>query len=300
MERLRKLIENRDKGINFDVATERLISTIQSFSKEETEIVLTTVGIIPELFDKDSTEEKLYSKASDAVLAKALTYLGFETALFKTRGDSADVFAKSKIWGYSLIADAKSFRLSRTAKNQKDFKIKALNDWKNEARADYAILVTPYYQYPTKQSQIYRQALDCNVCLFSWETLFFLLKNDICENSELTLAPLWNYSNLRASECLHKDSKKNFLKLFVAFITETLKIHDFKWKESLEENRSVALACGMREIRDLREEISRIKKLSYQEVVEKLIDAIGYESRISTIRSVLEKIDRMMGKAAND
>ena len=276
MERLRKLIENRDKGINFDVATERLISTIQSFSKEETEIVLTTVGIIPELFDKDSTEEKLYSKASDAVLAKALTYLGFETALFKTRGDSADVFAKSKIWGYSLIADAKSFRLSRTAKNQKDFK------------------------YPTKQSQIYRQALDCNVCLFSWETLFFLLKNDICENSELTLAPLWNYSNLRASECLHKDSKKNFLKLFIAFITETLKIHDFKWKESLEENRSVALACGMREIRDLREEISRIKKLSYQEVVEKLIDAIGYESRISTIRSVLEKIDRMMGKAAND
>ena len=228
MERLKNLIENRNKSLGFDSASERLNATIQSFNREETIAVLTTVGIIPELFGKDSTEEKLYSKATDAVLAKALTYLGFETTLFKKRGDSADVSAKSTNWGYSLIADAKSFRLSRTAKNQKDFKIKAFHDWKNEARADYSLLVSPHYQYPARESQIYRQALDSNICLFSWEMLLFLLENEVCENSKVNLSPLWTYSSLRANKCLHKEAKSNFLGLFVSFMSETLGLSEHK------------------------------------------------------------------------
>ena len=54
------------------------------------------------------TEEKLFSKAY--------------------------VIAESKFHCYTLIADAKSFGLSRTAKNQKDFKVTALSNWREGGR----------------------------------------------------------------------------------------------------------------------------------------------------------------------
>lgn len=82
------------------------------------------------------------------------------------RGDAADVFAESSIYGYTLVADAKAFRMSRTAKNQKDFKVNALSGWRNDS--DFAVLCAPIFQYPKKKSQIYHQALTNNVCLLGW------------------------------------------------------------------------------------------------------------------------------------
>jgi type II restriction enzyme len=98
--------------------------------------------------------------------------------------------AKSKFHGYSLVGDAKSFRLSRTAKNQKDFKVKSMADWKGDN--DYSVLVCPYYQYPKSKSQIYGQALNDNITLFSWEYLAILLENNICEDEEINISNLWN------------------------------------------------------------------------------------------------------------
>jgi hypothetical protein len=43
----------------------------------------------------------------------------------------------------SAIADAKAFRLSRTAKNQKDFKIQAMDSWKRGK--PFAMVVCPIY-----------------------------------------------------------------------------------------------------------------------------------------------------------
>ena len=67
-------------------------------------------------------KEKLFSKASDAVLSRAFREIGLKSTVLKERGDSADVLAESLFHGYTLVADAKAFRMSRTAKNQKDFK----------------------------------------------------------------------------------------------------------------------------------------------------------------------------------
>ena len=51
-----------------------------------------------------------------------------KSLVLSERGDADDVedFAKQ----YSFVADAKAFRLSRTAKNQKYFKIQAMDNWK--------------------------------------------------------------------------------------------------------------------------------------------------------------------------
>jgi len=100
--------------------------------------------------------------------------------------------AKSQFHNYSLVGDAKSFRLSRTAKNQKDFKIKSMVDWKGDN--NYSILICPYYQYPKSKSQIYGQALDDNIALFSWEYFSILLENNICESEQINISNLWNIS----------------------------------------------------------------------------------------------------------
>lgn len=82
-------------------------------------------GSIPEQYGHDTSEEKLYSKYTDALLAAAYRYIGLTSVVLDERADAADVEAVGA--GYSLVADAKVFRLSRTAKNQKDFKIDAMH-----------------------------------------------------------------------------------------------------------------------------------------------------------------------------
>ncbi len=130
----------------------------------------------------------MYSKYTDLLLEVSFRQLGLESSALQSRGDSADVTARSD--KFSFAADAKSFRLSRTARNQKDFKIEAMNRWKGDT--DYAMLVCPLYQYPSRSSQIYYQAVRSNVCLFSYSHIAVLL-----QLSE-------NLGNIVASNVLHQ------------------------------------------------------------------------------------------------
>ncbi len=154
----------------FKQAAEQLRVFIDEMEIADFKFVVKQIGTIPEIIDHDSTEEKLYSKASDIVLARCFRELGMASRALDERGDSADIIAESRSgYNYSLVADAKCFRLSRTAKNQKDFKVSNLSDWRG-AENEYAVLVAPYFQYPQSKSQIYSKALENNVCLFSWES----------------------------------------------------------------------------------------------------------------------------------
>ena len=71
-----------------------------------------------------------------------------KSLVLSERGDADDVedFAKQ----YSFVADAKAFRLSRTAKNQKYFKIQAMDNWKKGK--PHAMVVCPIYQLPNRSS----------------------------------------------------------------------------------------------------------------------------------------------------
>ena len=141
-------------------------------------------GIIPEQYAHDSSEEKLWAKYCDILLNKSFNLMDIRSEVIRVRGDSADIRGVTS--AYSIVADAKAFRLSRTAKNQKDFKISALDDWR---RGDtYACLVAPLYQYPVQRSQIYEQAESRNVTLLSYIHLRFLLDKTLPESLET----LWN------------------------------------------------------------------------------------------------------------
>src|SRR5690606_29306310 len=67
-------------------------------------------GSIPESYNHDSSEEKLYSKYTDCLLSLTYQALGLKSLVIKERADVADVEAFGE--GYSFVADAKAFRRS--------------------------------------------------------------------------------------------------------------------------------------------------------------------------------------------
>ncbi len=130
---------------DFKESTEKIRKYIDNISDKDFKEIVKQIGTIPENIEHDSTEEKLYSKASDIVLARCFRLLGLASRALEERADSADILAESiSGYNYSLVADAKCFRLSRTAKNQKDFKVSNLSDWRGSEN-EYAVLVAPYF-----------------------------------------------------------------------------------------------------------------------------------------------------------
>ncbi len=140
---------------------------------------------------------KALTKYCDILLCQTFNMLGIRSEVIRVRGDSADVLGITS--SYSIVADAKAFRLSRTAKNQKDFKIAALDDWRKEKT--HACLVAPLYQYPSRSSQIYVQAEERNVTLLSYVHLKFLLDKGIQESLEM----LWKTASRLSPQ---KDARR--------------------------------------------------------------------------------------------
>jgi type II restriction enzyme len=203
---------------NFDTISKDIYIYIEQMPLSDFLECLSEIGIIPESVVHDSTEEKFYAKVSDCILSRGFSELGLKSTVLTQRGDAADVMAESVYHKYSLVGDAKIFRLSRTAKNQKDFKVAGLDSWRNDS--EYAVLCSPLYQYPLVQSQVYKEALERNVLLFSWEYLKFLLVNHIKESADVSLEGLWNFSAQQATNTTVDAIKNRFLASQTQFISE--------------------------------------------------------------------------------
>lgn len=250
--------------------------------------LLRQIGVIPESIEHDSTEEKLFSKASDAVLARAFRELGLKATVLRERGDSADVIAESLYHGYTLVADAKAFRLSRTAKNQKDFKISALSGWRKDA--DYAVLCSPYYQYPKTRSQIYAQAVDNNVCLISWEHILFLIQSGILESEDLSLASLWNCSGAYAEHCVVAEKKNCFIHVMDNTITLVAQCERDDFELCLSNCRRAYHFRANDEIEYWETEKQKIQSLTREEAISELIAARKIDEKITQINKYMAGI----------
>ena len=158
-------------------------------------------GAVPEQYSHDSTQEKLYSRYTDSVVSEAFAAIGLRSVVIEERADSADVQARGE--DFSLVADAKAFRLSRTAKNQKDFKIQALDGWRRDL--DFAVLVCPIYQLPARNSQIYQQAVARDVCIISFSHLSTLVA--LADRQGLKYAELAFHRILRTVATLNPSKR---------------------------------------------------------------------------------------------
>lgn len=278
----------------FKDATEDVQKFIDTMEEKDFKEIVKEIGTIPENIEHDSTEEKLYSKASDIVLARCFRMLGLASRALGERGDSADIIAESKSgYNYSLVADAKCFRLSRTAKNQKDFKVSNLSDWRGDEN-EYAVLVAPYFQYPQNTSQIYSKALEYNVCLLSWEHISILLENNVKETEDFSLESLWNASQMmsRDKTLLFANAKKCFLPKMDKYVAKKVGVSDSIFERELINYKLLIVYRGKVEIAYWENRIEEIKKYTREQAIEELIKTKKLQEKIVTINGYIEKLEK--------
>ena len=276
-------------SLSFPDATQRLQERIYALDRAHTIQLVSQIGSIPEDIGHDSTEEKLYAKVSDILLAKSLIEMNLEATVLTQRADCADVVAQSHYHRYSLVGDAKAFRLSRTARNAKDYKVNSMAIWKGDS--EYAVLVCPYFQYPKSNSQIYKEALSGNIALFSWEYLYILLKEGIRESSSINLSALWNQSGIISKTTTVSNSKSCFLNQQNQNISKILKITPEQFYEYFNSVKDLIVERGNTEIQYYEQEIERVKQLNREEAIAELLRNLKLESKIATIRGFIDQIN---------
>jgi type II restriction enzyme len=271
VEEINKLIANT---ISFSEAGSQLQEALSSCSTEDFLDHLDYGGVIPERFEHDSTEEKVFAKYCDALLARALSELGYDTNVIEARSNRADVEAECK--AYCLVGDAKAFRLSRTARNQKDFKVEALNQWRSEA--DYACLLAPLYQYPNTNSQIYSQAIRYNVTLLSYTHLAFMIRSNKVDADNLV--ELWQLGKTLTE---NQSALAYWAAIRDVMLTITGK-NDAAWEGAIQDAYAHLQEQAIEEIRYWEERRKHIEKLGKKAAVKMLIKTLKIDSKITVIR----------------
>ncbi len=270
---------------NFEINAENIDNDlgeeIKKYGVEPLINHLRLCGNIPELYKHDSSEEKLYSKYTDSILSYAYQSIGLKSIVLTERADFADVdvFARD----YSFVADAKAFRLSRTAKNQKDFKVQALDGWKHGKL--YAMVVCPIYQLPNRSSQIYQQASVRNVCIFTYSHLSLLVNYAVLE------------SKAKSEELLHEIFKtvpalnpsKSAVDYWLAINKTMLNfaplITDL-WQEEKKASLESIRISKEEALTFLSEERAKIMRMTHKEAINELINISRIENKIKIIKSI--------------
>jgi len=238
-------------------------------------------GNIPESYGHDTSEEKLYSKYTDCLLSLAYTDLGLKSIVLKERADTADVEAFAK--DYSFVADAKAFRLSRTAKNQKDFKVQALHGWKRGK--PYAMVVCPVYQLPTSSSQIYQQATTQNVCIFTYSHLVLLLSYSQKEGQTKAQKLLRKIFETIPALNPSKNAIDYWLAINKTFLSFSKSVENLWNIEKGVATESITIAKE-EALTFLAKEREKILKMSHKEALQELIKVHKIDNRIKTINSI--------------
>ena len=238
-------------------------------------------GNIPESYRHDTTEEKQYSKYTDSILSFAYKSIGLKSLVIKERADVADVEGFGK--KYSFVADAKAFRLSRTAKNQKDFKVQAMDSWKHGK--PYAMVVCPIYQLPSRNSQIYQQAITRNVCIFIYSHLALIVRyaNDVSKvkAENLLLKIFKTVPALNPS----KSAVDYWLALNKTILNYSKSIFELWQDEKTAASESIKIA-KIEALEFLATEREKIMRMTHDEAINELVKTSKIENKMKIINKI--------------
>lgn len=266
---------------DFSVLAKELSNEINKLGTKTLLDHLRLCGNIPESYGHDSSEEKLYSKYTDSLLCFAYKKMGLKSIVISERADVADVEAFAD--DYSFVADAKAFRLSRTAKNQKDFKVQAMDRWKHGK--PYAMVVCPIYQLPKNTSQIYHQAIIRDVCIFTYSHLALLVRyaEEVSKKGAQEL--LFNIFKSIATLNPSKSASDYWRTINKAILNDIKKIEEL-WKfEKLASMESMEIA-KQEGLIFLASEREKIMKMSREEALKELIKIHKIDSKIKVIQKI--------------
>lgn len=234
-------------------------------------------GTIPEEYRHDSTEEKAYSKYTDAVVAEALRYSGLTAVVLDGRADMADVEAVGG--DFDLVADAKAFRLTRTAKNQKDFKVAAMDRWRYGKQ--FAVVVCPVYHLPSSTSQIYLDASSRNVCLLTFSHLAALVKYNF-DNPGSSMDILHQILDVPATLNPSKSAGPYWQAINGTMLAAPSMTN--VWRQEKRANTESLRLLKDEALSFLSRERTRIMRMSHQEALQSLIAATRIDAREAAVR----------------
>jgi type II restriction enzyme len=268
------------KESNFEERVKILQQHLGNWDVDSLTYHLSHAGVIPEVYEHDSSEEKLYAKYCDILICAFFKLYGMESEIIRVRGDFPDVrgnFANK----YKIVADAKAFRLSRTALNPKDYKISALGRWREKADADYSCLVGSFF--PKGRSRVFQEAVIHKVTLLSYTHLQLILADP--KWTSIDLKPLWEIPNsLSNAQNINSDiywgALNNWLLNNVKPKVSLRQIEKNYAKNILEE--------GRRQISYLEDEKKRIGNLSKEELINRLCKEV--DSKISQIQARINEL----------
>lgn len=267
--------------------TERLVKELdEEIKKLGTSTIidhLRLCGNIPECYKHDSSEEKLYSKYTDSLLSFAYQAIGLKSIVITERADVADVEGFGK--DFSFVADAKTFRLSRTAKNQKDFKVQAMDRWKHGK--PYAMVVCPIYQMPGRSSQIYVQASTRDVCLFTYSHLSLLVKYAHEEGQSTAEELLYEIFKTVSTINPSKFAVDYWLTINKVILSHSKIIEEIWQEEKVAATESIAIAKE-EALTFLASQREKIMRMSHQEALEELVKVHKIENKIRIINSIAD------------
>lgn len=270
---------------DFTEKTKELISFIGDMNKEKEIYYLRNSGAIPETFEHDSSEEKLYAKFCDFLVFSFFSLVGMKTRLCEERGDYADVVGE--LDDYIVVADAKGFRLSRTALNPKDYKIEAMNGWRKKANGDYAILVAPINEFPKGKSRLYREAIKYNVLMISYSHLIYILNYS---DKKLDLKKLFNVTSIFDNR-QDVEAEEYWKKVAEIMITTCLGQGNL-WNDLKMEAKRDTLFRIEEQIKHLNITIKSIETMNEQKVRELLLESWGIKNKLEQInkkKKILEE-----------
>ncbi len=241
-------------------------------------------GVIPEKYGHDTTEEKLYSKYTDIIIHEAYKSMGFNSLVLKERADVADVECANS--DYSFVADAKAFRLSRTAKNQKDFKVQAMDRWKHGK--PYAMVVCPIYQLPYRSSQIYQQAGTRSVCISTYTHLAVLARYATIQGEDKAMELVLEI--FQAIEAMNPSKEAC---VYWQIINKKMLDFDKKiiggiWQEEKIASAESIIISKKEALKFLSLERDRILRLSKEEAVKEVLKYSKIDNKIKAIESVAD------------
>jgi type II restriction enzyme len=163
-----------------------------------------------------------------------------------------------------------------------------MSEWKGEN--DYAILVCPFYQYPKSRSQIYGQALDDNITLFSWEYLSILLENNISENEHINISNLWNISNIISNETKNSNKNDCFLDEQNKIIRLYLKLGITEFDDYFNKFKLNIITRGETEIKYWKDKIEEINLYTREQAIKELLVSLKLNEKISSIRKYIDSL----------
>jgi len=155
-----------------------------------------------------------------------------------------------------------------------------MDGWRDDL--DYAVVVCPIYQLPSRTSQIYQQAIARNVCILSYSHMAALIG---LANRRGKSAAEKGLNNLLKSVALMHPSKSagDYWLGINRSLLAALKGDADLWTAektasfaALEIAKDEALSC-------LQAERNRLLGLSHQQAIQELIRTAGIESRIAQV-----------------